>query len=258
MTEGSPIVNLLHSVAKSFHVASRESINNKVIAFAGDRTEFQEPYPIKLPPENAWGWKEVKVCIDEATARLWYESHQRSDVCWMPNDLANKEKVSLPRMLFLPTVLASFVMNKNCTLWGIYEEANRLLLEGVISDEEDLELIKKWCLAAGQTTSAPKCSPALKMELQAASERNDNFSRWAYNFLNSTSGPKEAQVGMTQASQVCADQVGGDSEMNRAFLDMARSMQNMANRQYMETTKSNNRPLQLCKKLTPTRSPFTC
>jgi hypothetical protein len=60
----------------------------------------------------------------------------------MSNDLANKERVSLPRMLFLPTVLASFVMNKNCTPWEIYEEINCLLLEGVISDYDDLELIR--------------------------------------------------------------------------------------------------------------------
>jgi hypothetical protein len=75
MMEGSPMVNVLHSVAKYFHIASSQSINNKFIAFARDRTEFQEPYPIKFPPENAWVWKDVEVCLDEATARSWYESH---------------------------------------------------------------------------------------------------------------------------------------------------------------------------------------
>ena len=237
MTEGSPVVNVLHSVAKYFHIASSESINNKVIAFAGDRTEFQDPYPVKLPPESAWVWKEVEVCLDAATARSYYEAHGRSDVCWLPNELANKERVSLPRMLFLPTVLASFVMSKGRTPWEIYEEANRLLLQNVIPDEEDLQLIQKWCLAAGQTTSATRCSPALKMEVLAVSERDDNFSHWAYNLLNSTLGRKEIQGARMQGSHDGTELGRGNDGMNRAFLDMAKSMQTMA-RQYMESTKS--------------------
>ena len=162
----------------------------------------------------------------------------------MPNDLANKERVSLPRMLFLPTVLASFVMNKNCTPWEIYEEINCLLLEGVISDNDDLELIKKLCLAAGQTTSATKCSPALKMVVQAASERVDNFSRWAYNLLNNSLGPKEAQVGMTTGSS-----------------NLCRPWQGLCKKWLGSTWKQqslNNWLLQLHKKLTPTCSRFTC
>jgi hypothetical protein len=237
MTEGSPFVNVLHSVAKYFHIASSESINNKVIAFAGDRTEFQEPYPVKLPPESAWVWKEVDVCLDAATAGSWYEAHGRSDVCWLPNDLANKQRMSLPRMLFLPTVLASFAMSKNRTPWEIYEEANRLLVQNVISDEEDLQLIQQWCLAAGQTTSATRCSPALKMEVMAISERDEHFSHWAYNLLNSTLGRKDIQSVRVHGTPNGTEFGGNSSGMNRAFLDMAKSMQTMA-RQYMETTKS--------------------
>jgi hypothetical protein len=82
MIKDSAMVNFLHSVAKYYDIESGADVNNKFVAFIGDRTKKRDPNPAILQPQNAWNWKEFDVSLDPAVAEAWYNDPNNAKTLW--------------------------------------------------------------------------------------------------------------------------------------------------------------------------------
>jgi hypothetical protein len=110
--EDSPIIQTIHGLGKFFDSEALTEVQGKPIAFIGDRTQFGgEPRPVIPPVEATWNWKTVTVNEDTA---LW-AAHQSIDAnegkLWT-NTGGLAAESSMPRLVFLPAVVARFVALK--------------------------------------------------------------------------------------------------------------------------------------------------
>jgi hypothetical protein len=192
MTEESPLLQVMHSIARFFDIEAGSDLNNKTFGFVGDRTQYREPYPVILPVQNAWRWGEVTVALDKEKASSFYDSTANKKQCWLPGDDALRQNIYLPRMLYLPTVLGRFVVRKKCTPWELHLEVERLISEGITGvTQGNSELIREWCLAAGQSTAPTRCAPAITLKVNAVHSDDERFTFWAFHRLGATLGPRE-------------------------------------------------------------------
>jgi hypothetical protein len=189
MIEGSALVNFLHSVAKYYDIESGADVNNKFVAFIGDRTKKRDPNPAILQSQNAWVWKEFNVSLDPAVAEAWYNDPNNAKTLWRQPQATVKQW--FPRMLFLPTLLVAFVVEKRRTPWEIHQEVVRLVEAGTNGlTLENTKLVREWCLAAGQCTSATECTPAIKMDVIAIASTCERFGDWCEKKVEATLGPR--------------------------------------------------------------------
>jgi hypothetical protein len=118
--EDSPIIQTIHGLGKFFDSEAPTEVQGKPIAFIGDRTRFGEPRPVIPPVEATWNWKAVTVNEDTA---LW-AAHQSIDgnegKLWT-NTGGLAAEISMPRLVFLPAVVASFVAQKPRTAWEVHQ-----------------------------------------------------------------------------------------------------------------------------------------
>lgn len=189
MTEESPFLQVMHSIARFFDIEAGVDVNNKTFGFVGDRTQYREPYPVILPVQNAWRWGEVTVCLERDKAKSFYEGATTTKMCWVPGDDALRQSVYLPRLLYLPSVLGRFMVNEKCTPWELLGEVERLIADNTAGiTVENSELIREWCLAAGQTTTQTRCTPAVVLKVNAVHSDDERFAYWAYHRLSATLG----------------------------------------------------------------------
>jgi len=139
------------------------------------------------------------VALDETEAASPYQQAADKKVCWItPND-TNRQPVWAPQMVFLPSVLAEFVLKDQRTPWELRVELKRLVAnESSGIDVSDCEVLLEWLLVASQSTSNTTCSPAVQMVVSAVQTDCEVFAKWAYCRLESTLGLKYS---MGQAPQ---------------------------------------------------------
>ncbi len=85
-------------------------MQGKCIGFIGDRGNGHNPFPIILPAQNAWSWAKVKILNDTAAFTEYYADANNADNLWTTGATGGElSKITLPRMLALPTCVAEFI-----------------------------------------------------------------------------------------------------------------------------------------------------
>jgi len=168
MIEDSAMVNFLHSVAKYYDIESGADVNNKFVAFIGDRTKKRDPNPAILQPQNAWNWKEFDVSLDPAVAEAWYNDPNNAKTLWRQPQTTVKQW--FPRM-FCGGETTHTVGGASKIVSLIGDGTHRLTLENT-------KLVREWYLAAGQSTSATECTSAIKMDVIVIASTCEKFGDW--------------------------------------------------------------------------------
>jgi hypothetical protein len=107
----SPFVHTLHSPAKFFELEAAVELQGKVIAFVCDRSARNQPHPMALPDRNAWEWKTAPIVTDAVAAAAFFAAPEHEKEVWRPAGLQNSQE-SLPRLLYLPTQVAAFALER--------------------------------------------------------------------------------------------------------------------------------------------------
>jgi hypothetical protein len=99
--KGSPVVKILHSIAKFADADGPEELSGKIFGFYGERTKYGPPAPLILPDKNAWEWNKKAKFVPGAIAwKTWLGQVGNEKKLWAPDAAAAVEK-ELPRMLQL-------------------------------------------------------------------------------------------------------------------------------------------------------------
>ena len=87
------------------------------------------------------------------------------------------------------------MVKEKCTPWELHGEVEQLIASNVAGiTVENSELIREWCLAAGQTTTPTRCTPAVVLKVNAVHSDDERFAYWAYHRLSSTLGRPEVEA----------------------------------------------------------------
>jgi hypothetical protein len=117
MTEKSPFLQVIHSIAKFFDCRAGQDLNNAIIGFIGDRNQYCDPHPMILLVHNSWAWTAVTASLNEIEAEFFYVAAQDKKVCWVLPQEYQKQPIALPKMLFLPSLLGPFILEQRHTPW---------------------------------------------------------------------------------------------------------------------------------------------
>jgi hypothetical protein len=138
-----------------------------------------------LRPEKPWNWQSINICCDDGKFAVHYEDHADKHGWYQPDGLRATQQ--LPTILFVPTLLAQFLVEEQRTPWDLFSEVQRLvaLPEGPIG-AEDAELVKLWAMGAAH--SADGSRSLLSMELEPVLSFDPIFLEWTQARLTGTLG----------------------------------------------------------------------
>jgi hypothetical protein len=234
--EDSPVIQFIHGLGRFFDSEAPPEVQGKPIAFLGDRTRFGEPRPIIPPAESTWNWKTVTVNEDAAAWATHQSLDENEGKLWASAGGLAAE-VSMPRLVYLPSVVAKFVATKPRTAW----EVHQFLDEKVQQDEsdivaEDVVDLKSWLLTVGQTAGAKGL--ALKMDPVVTTA--SVFEEWAFGHVNSYLGEKGAAVQQQEQPTPTANQGNAMLEGLVRMLFQQQANNNMANNNMANNTSISN------------------
>jgi hypothetical protein len=155
----SPTIQTVHGLGKFFDSEAPIEVNGKPIAFIGDWTSFGEPRPVIPPTQATWTWKAVPVSEDEAA----WATHQ--------GDKGNKGKLwkqvggivatfQMPRLVFLPSIVAKFVIETSRSAWEVHQFLNEISQEDGATNPVDGN-------AADKSSDNEKVKPYTQYEVAA-------------------------------------------------------------------------------------------
>jgi hypothetical protein len=183
--EDSPVIQVIHGLGRFFDSEAPEEISGKPIAFIGDRSRFGEPRPVIPPPKATWEWKAATVSKDETVWAVNQAEEQNEGKLWAHGGLA--AEITLPRLVYLPAVIAKFVSEKPRTAWEVHQHLNEMTVsEESLFEEGDIENLKKWLLAVGQVAGAK----ALALSMAPVVTTVAVFEEWCFHHINSYLGEK--------------------------------------------------------------------
>jgi hypothetical protein len=196
----SQVIKVLHGPSKYFHPTSAQELRGKVIARLGEWTEIATPHSVAMPDNTTWAWESVKLCDDAVAWAVFVGAADNKKLVWNP-PATPQTTIDLPRMVYLPAVLAKFAVEKERTAFEMHKYLGELVTKDNSEIEEnEAKFLLKWFMAAGQmehgTTSQQKI--ALKLELVASVE--EEFVQWAHKQLASYVGQGPARA-TTQQQQ---------------------------------------------------------
>jgi hypothetical protein len=76
-----------------------------------------------MPDNTTWAWESVKLCDDAVAWAAFIESADNKKTVWSPQ-AAPQTTIDLPRMVYLPAVLAKFAVEKERTAFQISWQAD--------------------------------------------------------------------------------------------------------------------------------------
>jgi hypothetical protein len=151
--DDSPIIQTVHGIGRFFDSEAPAEMSGKPIAFIGHRTRFGEPRPVIPPPDATWNWKATTVSEDETAWAVHQSEERNKGKLWNHGGLATE--VTLPRLVYLPTIVAKYATEKPRTAWEVHQHINELVAsEDAAIEEADVEKLKVWLLTVGQTAGA--------------------------------------------------------------------------------------------------------
>jgi len=155
------------------------------VAFVGDRSPAQGCIPVSLKPEKPWDWQGVSINCDEADFAAFHEDEADRNRWYQPDVLKTSQQ--LPTVLFVPTLLAKFLVDQQRTPWELFSEVKRLSSspDYPIGDDE-AELVRLWALGAAHTSDRNKSM--LSMELKPVLTFVPTFTEWTQARLTGTLG----------------------------------------------------------------------
>jgi hypothetical protein len=186
-------IHIMHSPA-AFHARGASGpLKGKDIGFVGDRTDFSSPAPIVLQPEKPWKWITIKAVTTLAELETFYANPHNTGRFFTPPADATLERITIPRILMLPSNLLHFCAGHNRTPLDLLQEVGRIMT--VLTPDpntpgaftmQDYDLVHNWCCGALHLDKNE--SSLVSYDIQAA-VGNDIFNRWAKARLDATLGP---------------------------------------------------------------------
>lgn len=133
--KGSPVVKILHSIAKFADADGPDQLSGKIFGFYGERTKYGPPAPLMLPERNAWEWNKKAKFVPGAIAwKTWLSQEGNERKLWAP-DAAAAVEMELPRMIQVPARVAKYAMEAPRTAGELYGFINDLTME----DDSELD-----------------------------------------------------------------------------------------------------------------------
>ena len=100
MKEGSPYVQVMHSIGKYFNTRGRQDLRTQTLGFIGNRDRFgNAPPTVTMLADNAWKWATVRGCFDPLVFEAFYANLDEKEKYWpgSNNPYTHVDKV-LPRL----------------------------------------------------------------------------------------------------------------------------------------------------------------
>jgi hypothetical protein len=185
-------IHLLHSPATYYARGASGPLKGKDIGFVGDRTPFSSPAPVVLQHEKPWKWITSKIVTSELELEAFYANPNNKHKFFSPTAASPLDRVTVPRLLLLPSVLLKFCVDRPRTPLDMMRHVTTLATVMTPDPEtpgaftlQDFDLVLNWCAAA---LHSDKGDSLLKYDMQAAMG-NETFHRWTSTRLDATLGP---------------------------------------------------------------------
>lgn len=179
--KGSTVIKVAHGMTKYFGDAAKE-YNGKVLARLGEWTADTIPFVLAMPDLTTWAWEEFSVGTDAVAWAAFCEDPANGVKPWSPG-AAPVSTMKLPRVLYLPPVLAHFLMAGDKTACEFYKHLGQMeTADPPVVDAEQLEFYKEWALAAGQYVPG-QTAHRLSIEVDPVTNVSPQFLHWTTNQL---------------------------------------------------------------------------
>lgn len=188
MRPASPFVHLLHTAGTFSLPSGDDYYRGKDIAFVGDRTEYTNPTPVQLAPEQPWKWITKKVGLDSLPLEQFYATPGNAAKLYQPIDRTGEQNVTLPRLLAIPPHYIEFVASGQRTPFQLHQH----VVQSVTANNhpitiQDCQLVLDWCVMASHHDTQPHTS-FMAFALEAAISTDDTFNKWIQRRLRQTLG----------------------------------------------------------------------
>ncbi len=179
MAGAQTTVTMIHTPGVYYSIKSATNrYQGQVLAFIGDRRTTKEPTPICLPMDKTWQWFMGKAIIDD-TKFLEYHGNQTAlGTLWKPtaND-GMAVNVKVPNLLAISNVLVDELRNQGtaATPADILTAVDALIASA-ITPGTSCDLIRNWCMVAGQAGNNNKSHVFL--DIDSVTINNEEFDLW--------------------------------------------------------------------------------
>jgi hypothetical protein len=147
VSKNSAIVKTVHGLTKYFRAQAPE-YRGRTLSRMGEWPSMNSPAVLAMP-DTTWKWEDVQLNRDTAA---WEAAiAENKGEVWTTAPSAPATTIKLPRLLYLPPVVAKFVLQQERSALEVF-----CFVEGLAAVEEsavgaeDVEMMKSWFLAAGQ------------------------------------------------------------------------------------------------------------
>jgi hypothetical protein len=80
-----PVIQVAHSLGMYFGMSGRSpKLQDRQVAFSGDRGPGRLPFPVLLPPNNSWSWVKARAYFNTVTFTEFYEDEASGNQMWTP------------------------------------------------------------------------------------------------------------------------------------------------------------------------------
>lgn len=250
----STVIKVMYGIGKYIDAEGPMELTGKVIGFLGERTKHGAPVPFVLPRDNAWKWNEkVKLKRDPVAWATWHGNAGNKQEFWAPTGQATD--TALPRMISLPAVVARYAAEKPRTAKEVYDYIDSLVAEeDSVLDEETVDFVKTWLLAAGQK-EVGKSVTGVALDIQAAVSADEGFGDWVAGMLDAVLGTKVEQAQVQQMPMAAGTPMGMGMAYNNGMMEQILLNQNELIRQQTAET-ARVQAAERAKK-SETRDPYT-
>jgi hypothetical protein len=169
------------------------------------------------PPKATWEWKAATVSEDETAWAVHQAEELNKGKLWSHGGLA--AEITLPRLVYLPAVIAKFVIEKPRTAWEVHQHLNEMAIaDDSLFEDGDVVNLKKWLLTVGQVAGAK----ALALSMAPVVTTVAVFEEWCFHHINSYLGEKAVEKSGGPAAGA-PQAVGGLEEVVRLFCKALRN-----------------------------------
>ena len=113
MKPKSPAIQLAHSLGEYFGLSGLSpELQDRQVAFIGDRGPGQIPFLVLLPPNNLWALVKTKGYLNITAFTTHYEDDANANRLWMLGVAGDQlSDVNVPRLLALPHFVTDFIVS---------------------------------------------------------------------------------------------------------------------------------------------------
>ena len=191
MLEGQSHIAMIHTLGAYYSVTvATSTYQGKVLAFIGDWRATKEPTPVCLPSTKMWDWYSDTAVTDYDKFKDYHATVENKGSLWTPvASNGTLTDIKVPNLLAIPNVLVDLLRNQGAavTSFEVLESVDALIEESG-EGEEQWELVRKWCLVAGQAGTNSKTT--VNPKTMQVTINNEEFDRWMTTCLDITFGPR--------------------------------------------------------------------